>query len=139
MKEQFGLLKREPARIVGGILAIVAALGTFGILGADKAGLIAAIGAAVVAYLGVGEGLRPLVVSPATHAAEIAESTVEVAHRLNAEKAGPAGIVTLDAENIATELVAAKAGVEPSLAQRLVAKAKAKIGPRPTGSPVPPL
>lgn len=128
MKEQFGLLKREPARIVGGILAIVAALGTFGILGADKAGLIAAIGAAVVAYLGVGEGLRPLVVSPATLADRLAETALETAKQVDSVTAGPPGTITQTAEAIAAKVVAQKSDADMSLAERIVAKAKARAG-----------
>jgi hypothetical protein len=128
MKEQFGLLKREPARIVGAILALVAAAATFGLLGADKADLVKSIGLALVTYLGAGEGIRAAVVSPATLAERVAEASIETAQRLDAATSGPPGTITKTAETIVKEAVVKKAGAEPSLAEKIVAKAKARAG-----------
>jgi hypothetical protein len=128
MKEQFGLLKREPARIVGAILALVAAAATFGLLGADKADLVKSIGLALVTYLGAGEGIRAAVVSPATLAERVAEASLETAQRVDSVTSGPPGTVTQTAETIVADVVARKAATEPSLAEKIVAKAKARAG-----------
>jgi hypothetical protein len=128
MKEQFGLLKREPARIVGAILALVAAAATFGLLGADKADLVKSIGLALVTYLGAGEGIRAAVVSPATLAERDAESSIETAQRVDSVTSGPPGTITQTAETIAADVVAKKASTEPSLAEKIVARAKARAG-----------
>jgi hypothetical protein len=128
MKEQFGLLKREPARIVGAILALVAAATTFGLLGADKGALVKAVGLALITYLGAGEGIRSAVVSPATLAERVAEASLETAQRVDSVTSGPPGTVTKTAETIAVDVVAKKAGAEPSLAEKIVAKAKARAG-----------
>lgn len=128
MKEQFGLLKRQPARIVGAILALVTAATTFGLLGADMGDLVKSIGLALITYLGAGEAIAASVVSPATLAERVAEASLETAKQVDSVTAGAPGKVTQTAEKIVANVVAQKSDADMSLAERIVAKAKARAG-----------